>query len=285
MKPIPATTCAEAWLKAAVHLHSTPEWRDYNLILEISNPMDLTTADREVYALVDDFLAKRANAPLSTVINTIFPASLFRRYGAAAVYDRYPKMWATIKKHPDVGWGTYFHRMTSREHPDKAEFRPLETLIQKLKGQVSVTAPKGACYELGLCDYDGEVNVDVPLYDPSTDAKQIMSGPCLSHLSFKLKKGNRLMLTAFYRSHYYVQRALGNLLGLAWLQHFVAQEVKIEAAELVCISSMGQLDTMRSKGEIKGWKESDTSDLLSNCEVAAKFEASPRPPARRAAFN
>jgi hypothetical protein len=49
-------------------------------------------------------------------------------------------------------------------------------------------------------------------------------------------------VTGVYRSHYYVQRALGNLFGLAHLQHFIAQETGQKMGPLVCHSSMAQLD-------------------------------------------
>jgi hypothetical protein len=99
---------------------------------------------------------------------------------------------------------------------DQTELNPLADLIQKLSRQVATSGPKHAAYELGILD------VDIPIYDPCSDGRRTMGGPCLSHLSFKLKDDARLVLTAFYRSHHYIRRALGNLFGLAWLQHFVA---------------------------------------------------------------
>lgn len=78
------------------------------------------------------------------------------------------------------------------------------------------------------------------------------------------------MLTALYRSHYYVYRALGNLYGLAWLQHFVAREVGIEAANLVCHSTMAKLDTLaaKPKAEVKGWGSGDVKALIARCTAA-----------------
>src|SRR4051812_41658752 len=112
MTPISANTCIQAWLQAAAHLRSTSSWRDYNLILEIAEPMRVPPEDKEIYGLADNFLEVHANTSLSTIINTIFPATLYRRYGAAGVFEHYPKMWATVKRHPDIQWGTYLRRMT-----------------------------------------------------------------------------------------------------------------------------------------------------------------------------
>jgi hypothetical protein len=69
-----------------------------------------------------------------------------------------------------------------------------------------------------------------------------------------------LLLTAFYRSHYYVQRALGNLLGLAHLQNFVAEQAGLAVGPLVCISSMAQLDV--SSGQ---WGKNDVKNLINEC--------------------
>lgn len=76
------------------------------------------------------------------------------------------------------------------------------------------------------------------------------------------------MLTAFYRSHFYVQRALGNLFGLAHLQNFVAEQAGLEQASLVCISSMAQLD-------INGghWTKDEIRDLIRRCHEALRSHA------------
>jgi hypothetical protein len=51
------------------------------------------------------------------------------------------------------------------------------------------------------------------------------------------------MLTAIYRSHYYIERALGNILGLAQLLTFVAAEVGVDVGSLVCHSTYAVIDT------------------------------------------
>jgi len=258
MKPIEAQTCVKAWSAAVEHLLRQNDWRDYNLILEIAEPMCLPKEDKSVHNLVDNFLAEKADKRLSTVINTIFPATLYARYGRDGVFDRFPKIWPTLEKHPDIIWGTYLRRMTHRERPGKGEMNPLEILIDKIKKQMATGRPMHATYEMGMCDVAEETEWDIPIYDPTVDARSPRGRPCLSHLSLKLKHGKALMLTALYRSHHYIDRALGNLLGLAWLQHFIAAEAGIPTAELVCISTMGILDT-------EGWGKGDVTKLLDHC--------------------
>ncbi len=256
MKAIIEPTCVKAWLKAVTHLAERPHQRDYNLILEIAAPMQLPAEDKQVYELVDAKYREKDGMPLSTVINTIFPASLFVNHGKSGVFDHYNSIWPKLSVHPESRkWGTYARRMTRRQKSDGLPLNPLEILLDKLTKQVKTAGPKQAAYELGTL----EPMLDIPIYDPSTDCKPIMGGPCLSHVSFKLKDDGRLMLTAFYRSHYYIARALGNLFGLAWLQHFLAKEAGIECGELVCISSMAQLD------KPTGWKSGDVNGLLNTC--------------------
>ncbi|MCA8886083.1 MAG: hypothetical protein KDA35_05635, partial [Hyphomonadaceae bacterium] len=102
---------------------------------------------------------------------------------------------------------------------------------------------------------------------PAQDRTRPIGGPCLSHLSFKLGPDRRLHLTALYRSHWYVQRALGNLFGLAHLLHFVADEAGLKLGSLICLSSMAQLDT-----KPKAWGKGDVKTLLAQFH-AAKLQA------------
>jgi hypothetical protein len=264
MKTFSANSCTKAWLETAQHLRTRPHWRDYNVILEITDPMSMPPEDKRVHDIVDEFLNAKAGKRISTIVNTIFPATLYKNYGRDGVFKRFPEMWPTIEKHPDIKWGTYFRRMTNRTQSGKPDINPLERLIDKLKVQSKSRSPKHAAYEVGI----HELDEDLPLYDPRTDAGRTMGGPCLSHLSFKLKDDHALMLTGFYRSHHYIHRALGNLLGLAWLQHFVASEVQVPTAELVCISSMATLDT-------SDWTKSNVTVLLDNC-LSASTVGSPQ---------
>lgn len=260
MKPIPAETCTRAWLEAATHLQVQPEARDYNLILEIANPMAIREDEKPIYAAVNTFLIEHGKQSLNTVINTIFPAGFYAREGADKVIENYDAIAKKVRHHPDNRrWGTYAYRMlTKRKDAKNREFIPLQVIIEKLAAQLKNTSTLRAAYEVSLID----PMVDIPIYEAETDRDNTIGGPCMSHVSFKLKDDHRLMLTAFYRSHYYVQRALGNLFGLAWLQDFVATKAGVQSGELVCISSMGVLETD------KEWGKPDTTNLLKQCRKA-----------------
>lgn len=269
MKLISADTCTKAWVQAVQHLQGKDDWRDYTVILDIAEPMRLPAEDKNVYDIVDSFLAEKASVRISTVINTIFPATLFARNGADGVFKDYPRLWPKIRKHARCQqWGTYAERIIQGRGPLKGQPGPLQGLIEKLRKQLEGPAPKRGAYEIGTLDSAD----DIAIYDGSVDSGRILGGPCLSHLSFKLTGDRRLMLTALYRSHYYVYRALGNLYGLAWLQHFVAQQVGIDTANLVCHSTMAKLDTLgaNAKAGVKGWGVGEVKTLVSQCSAAVK---------------
>ena len=267
MKLIIADTCTKAWLAAVQHLQACNEWRDYTVVLEIARPMLLPPADKNVYRIVDSFLAERAAIRLSTVINTIFPATLYKRCGGDSLFEEYRRVLPRLKKHERFqSWGTYAGRLTACTNAAGETFNPLSDLIEKLRDQLANRSHMRAAYEINTLDFV----TDIPLYRAETDRNRTMSGPCLSHLSFKLKADRTLMLTALYRSHYYIHRALGNLYGLAWLQFFVASQLKIQMAELVCHSTMATLDTLPAKPKVgvKGWGKRDVKQLLAECTAA-----------------
>lgn len=257
MKSIEADTCVRAWLEACEYLLEQPHWRGYSLVLEISDPIALPANDRAAYHHLDRFLIESGGFPLNTVINTIFPARRFSRHGAEGLYDCYlNEIYPEIRKHPDFDWGTYFFRLIRWVDHDSKTINPLDDLVHKIRSQLSQAGPNRAVYELSSYD----PFLDVPVYDPGYDRKRPLGGPCLTHLSFKIGPDKSLLLSAFYRSHYYVQRALGNLLGLAHLQNFVAEQTGLVVGPLLCISSMAQLEVSSGK-----WGKNDIRRLIEGC--------------------
>lgn len=253
--PISTRTATEAWLQALNLLAGMDGRCAYNVILDIENPIALPPADKRIVELLDNLLVSHDKQPVATVAGTIFPASHYRQRGAKGVFEDFPKkVYPKIKK----SWGTYAGRMLTRCDQNGQETRPLELIIKKLRQQTAGAAPKRAVYEVGLVD----VFADIPIYDPAFDAKRTMNQPCLAHLSFKLREDRRgLMLTALYRNHYYIERALGNLIGLSQLLYFVAHESGLEPRGLVCHSTFARLDFDG------GWTVGDINGLLQQCNA------------------
>jgi hypothetical protein len=258
-------TCERAWLRASEHLASADGYVDYNMIIEIAKPTLHEASDRRARTVVDEFFKKHEANRVGTVADTIFPSAQYVDHGARGVYEVYPD-----EIYPEIlgphEWGRYANRLV-RWPPaaDKASaINPLRQMVEKIKTQIGSGSPaKRACYEISLTDSA----IDLPLYDPTTDAGDIMGGPCLSHVSFKLGPNSTLNLTALYRSHYYVARALGNFLGLAALQAFVCNETQLAPGPLVCVSSYAKLDTLGKKGGA-GWGISEAKALVASARAA-----------------
>jgi hypothetical protein len=239
VKSIAGESRAATWLAAAKHLQSTPLWEDYNVILEVAKPLLVTSSDKAVEDRLDTFLRAGDAHPLFTVAETIFPAAEYRRSGPSGVYDEYPNVVYPAIKSEQRPWGTYALRLVRRRDASgSGQINPLKTCVEKIKKSCAGKGTKHACYELSLTD----VAVDLAIYDPAFDRNPHLGGPCLSHVSLKVTSERKLNLTALYRSHHYIARALGNLIGLARLQAFVCDQTGLEAGTLVCVSTFAKLD-------------------------------------------
>lgn len=222
--------------------------------------MKVLAQEAKVKMELDNLLQKSQKQTVGSVINTIFPAMLYAKHGRAGLFEAYKdKVYPKLKRHPDTKWGTYFMRMTDRPGPDGKSINLLDYLIEKLKKEAKTPGPKTAVYEMNLID----VSAEIPIYDGPEDKHYHMGGPCLSHLSFKLDDHGQLLLTAIYRLHYYIQRTLGNLFGLALLQDFVAREAGINTGSLICISTKAVLDCEKMS-------MTDIKKMLAQCNQLMK---------------
>ena len=265
MIPIVAETCERAWLAAAEHLVARSGHTEYNLVVEIAKPADHDDADRRVRRVVDDFLRRHDANPLSTVAGTIFPTAEYVDHGPAGVYDVYPN-----EVYPEIldshEWGRYAYRLVRWPAGSDEQINPLKVIVEKISNQLTNGRRMRGCYEMSLTDYA----IDLPLYDPITDGNRPRGGPCLSHVSLKLGEEDSLYLTAMYRSHSYVAKALGNFLGLASLQAFICDQTGLTPGPLMCVSTYARLDPDGS------WSTGEAVQLVKEARTArgAQVDAS-----------
>src|SRR5260370_31567311 len=97
-------------------------------------------------------------------------------------------------------------------------------MIHRRRGREEAKVRYKAAYELAV-------------YDPLEDGRYFRGGQCLSFLSLKVHPERGLTLTAMYRNHTYITRCLGNLIGLRWLQSFIARDANLKRRPLPCIST------------------------------------------------
>lgn len=245
-------SCGEAWLKAANWLAGQPQRSSFNMIVGIEKPTFVSRSDFHIVQTVDKFLEAHDKAPTVTVAGTIFPAGLYKRNGSKGVYEMYPQVYEEIK----TQWGTYAMRMIQRNSTD-GQYHPLQELVEKIRTHRDTTRLR-SIYEIGTL-----VAGDLPIYDPESDRSLPMGQPCLSHLTFKIIGKDLLSLTVLYRSHYYVERALGNFIGLAQLLAFVARETELKVGPLICHSSYATLESGKRKDN--GWTSTEMLQLLADC--------------------
>lgn len=244
------------WLAAARSLSKAGDLGQ-NWILEVDDPTTLTADDHTVISQVDAALRASTNTTVQTVAATIFPQAIYRAYGRPDFYGVYLKSIRRAKKKGT--WGTYAWRMMERRsiEPGKT-INPLEQVIEKLTRASTVGHRYKSNYELATMspaddlDLPIDIAAELPTYDASRDGACVANIPCLSHLSFKLGDANDVHLTAIYRSHYYCERALGNLIGLAQLLNFVANETNLGVGTLTCVSTHAVLDLKAWGGAAQG---------------------------------
>lgn len=132
------------------------------------------------------------------------------------------------------GWrDTYFERITGHHASAVGAYETLKEnrLLHVIE-------------KINLWDH----NVGSSLYahtDLSTDSLRTRGAPCLQYVQFRVFDGNRIGVTGLYRSHDYLSKALGNLIGLQRLARFVGQETgrqfgRVTVVSLVPIAEKGK---------------------------------------------
>ncbi|QNN64628.1 hypothetical protein H9L12_10085 [Sphingomonas rhizophila] len=255
-------TVARSWLQAVTALENNGN-RAYNLVYSVTEPFSLQPADKTVIREFNSFALAHGLHSTETVANTIFPLDTYLSQGPAAFSDYYlDAIYPKVKKQ----WGTYFERMVRRHNDDGSAMQkdggllnPLVRLVEKVKRRVEGNGKTTTHYELSL----DEPSLDLATYDPHHDGAYQIGGPCLSHVSFKIDGSGELRLTAFYRSHWYIARALGNLIGLARLQAYVAKESGAPSGPMTIVASEAVLDLSGT-----GRSAAQTRAMLQTCKDA-----------------
>lgn len=255
MELIKGETSPKVWLAAAEHLNGLKNSEDFDVILHIAHPTVLSKEDRLVHDEVDKFLRSHGAFGIHTVAETIFPFDEYQRTGATGLFGPFPeKLRAIQKARSDGRWGSYAYRILRQRDAEGNIFNPLEEMLNKIKKHGKYRAS----FELGT---GFPMEDEIRIYDPATDRRRLYGGPCLSHLSIKVHDG-QIRFNATYRSHYYVTRLLGNLVGLGRLQFFLSHEAGLQVGPLTVNSTFARLDT--GAGEAH-WKKAEAEALISRC--------------------
>nr|WP_314432338.1 hypothetical protein [uncultured Brevundimonas sp.] len=254
--PVPSQPdCAAAWregLRAVLGAGGHAS----NVILDIEDPIAGNTLADPVVGAVDAYLQSRNVKPLSTVANTLFPEALYRRYGAPDVYDRFMSRVLPAAAKEERWSGYYFERMINLRTARGGSVNQLADIISR------IADPKVKALN----------KFEFTIFDPTRDVdRSPYGGQCLSHGSFKLRKtksGVVLDLTATYRNHFYVEKLLGNLIGLGRLMAFVASESGIQIGALTIVSTHALADLPKNAAGRTATK-TEIRQLLERCDALA----------------
>jgi hypothetical protein len=146
---------------------------------------------------------------------------------------------------PKNSWGTYFGRLVA--YPIGHDKRPapvdqLAPVITALRGSRVLAAQHETAIATAE-DMAGPSEVLDPgaLIHHPTRGRHGRGGPCLSNVAFQ-RQADCVHAIAHYRSHYLVERAYGNYLGLGWLVRYVAEQAGLRAGQLTVVAGYAQID-------------------------------------------
>jgi len=215
----------------------------FTSILHVERPAEPVSGEFSARALLDQFLLRCRMQDSQTVASTIFPDAIAVGRTAGELYTHYEtRTFPRLRRVHSNAHGTYFRRLIHLETSTDGKLivrNPLDECISKIKAELQRVGTLRSAYELAI-------------YRSDLDAKVRMGFPCLSHVSLKIDRDQRLLnLSAVYRNQRYVERAYGNLLGLNRLQRFIAREVGLGVGELVCHATHAEIGPKVRDEELK----------------------------------
>lgn len=213
---IQSTNCLTGWRDACSYIIKNGD--GHNLIMAISTP--LVYNNNHLDEIISCGIISKTN--LRDVENTIFPQRLWNRLQPDRVqfYDSHQKLYnrgKTLHARNKSLWGNYFLRFTKF---GIRQSNQLENIIQAINSR---QAQYAACYLMHVSSADTDVNT------------RNMGGPCLQYVQFALD-GNNINLTAVYRNHDFLNKALGNYIGLSKLLEFVCSQTRRNIGTFTCHS-------------------------------------------------
>src|SRR4051794_9558859 len=209
-------TVVEAWKSATSAVLNGPSCRVGNLLVEVADPVLYEPGWLKTY----DPKSVRAKDRLSVVAKVIFPNL---RRAALEPRERYYERSAALLRRArrsgrlHTSWGsTYFERLIS--------LGGSENQIERAIGVLSGWKQRK------------EAAIVAHLSAPHLDGLKPIGSPCLQYLEILWKEDDSIDLVDVYLNHDYLNKALGNFIGLARLLHFISTESGKAPGQLVCHS-------------------------------------------------
>ena len=152
------------------------------------------------------------------------------------------------------GWCRYFERFVAWPNPKGGKPINQLAIVIEMLSEARTGVFHTEKYELVVSD-------------PARLMRNVRNRPCLSLVELKPEKDTNLLhIYATYRNHYYVQKTLGNILGLVDLQAFIAREAGFEVGTLTLNSTSANLETSPGKNGVGKWGKNDVRKLVTECD-------------------
>lgn len=167
----PQPDCVSAWREAVALVDARQGHHEFNVVIDVADPLARANLTDPVVAAVDAFFGKHGAKRIETVANTIFPAALYRRHGSPLFFDRFrDNVLPKVRNKGDRWSGYYFERMMQLPQLKGEPINQLSDIIRRLKDP-SISALN---------------KFELSVFDPARDVDDSpYGGQCLSFASFK----------------------------------------------------------------------------------------------------
>jgi hypothetical protein len=219
-----AADIIEGWVRAARAISAAGFANDHVTIVASGEWPE--TAPR-LRALDDQANLIKTERP-SSVANVLCPAPLLS--GVGNTQEKITRGWDFLGRGRQrgikySGWrDTYFERLTGHRAIKSGEYETFkENRLLNIIDKINIW----------------NHNITSSLYahtDIKDDTLRTRGSPCLQYVQFRVFEDNKVGVTGVYRSHDYLSKALGNMVGLQRLAKFVAQETGREFGRVTVIS-------------------------------------------------
>ena len=214
----------EGWVRAARAVAAPGFGNDHVTVVASNEWVETPTRLR---ALDGQARAVKTERP-SSVANVLCPVTLMGAPGNTSA--KIARGWDFLGRGRQrgikySGWrDTYFERLTGHRAKNAGQYEEFKenrllNIIDKINSWNHNIA--SSLY----------AHTDIP-----TDTLRTRGSPCLQYVQFSVFSGNKIGVTGLYRSHDYLSKALGNMVGLQRLARFVANETGREFGRVTVIS-------------------------------------------------
>lgn len=243
---VEANDLGTGWLDTILWVASQPQRKAFHTVTRIVDAS--VDGHPRIHRAAGDLLTSVQLPGVTTVANTIFPAAMAAQTAdVTALAARYQQVFPELKRlERNNRNGTYFLRLVA--YPGATgTTNQLERIISALTLELATDGPKRARYEAAVetpAEAAEPISAGVPIFEPTQDTSP-MGFPCLSFLSFQ-HDCSSLHAVAHYRSQWLMQRGLGNYLGIARLQRYIAGQSGLSVGHLSVVVGHAHADHLRS---------------------------------------